>query len=234
MKPVLILIAFFLISCDPKDFEKILNAGTNTSLTQTEISSGLKEALDAGVQQGVKTLSANNGYYESVYKILLPQEAAKIIDKLRFVPGFSDLEQKAIKKINQAAEDAAKSASPIFVKAIREMSFADVTSILMGEKNAATQYLHQKTYTKLYDEFNPVIINSLNKFGAIDLWKDAVTQYNALPFVEKINPDLDDHVTHKALEGLFLLIEKKELGIRTDLQQRTSDLLRKVFAKQDK
>ena len=86
----------------------------------------------------------------------------------------------------------------------------------------------------MYKDFNPVILNSLNKFGALNLWKDAITKYNNLPFVEKINPDLADHVTNKALEGLFDLIEKKELGIRTDLQQRSSDLLKKVFAKQDR
>ena len=228
---------FFLvtfISCDPKDIEQLLNAGASSTLTNQEISAGLKEALDLGVKQGVTTLSANNGYYESVYKIVLPAEASRIVDKLKIIPGFSDLEQQVIKKINQAAEDAAKSASPIFAKAIREMTFTDVTNILMGEKNAATTYLHQKTYSSLYSEFNPVIISSLNKFGALDLWRDAITKYNSLPFVDKINPDLDDHVTGKALEGLFSLIEKKELGIRQDIRQRTSDLLKKVFARQDK
>lgn len=224
----------FLMSCDPKDFQKILESANQNVLTNADISSGLKEALHAGVQKGVSTLSAPNGYYESVYKILLPAEAKKVIDKLKFIPGFADLEKEAIKKINLAAEDAAKSASPIFVKAIREMTITDVTNILMGEKNAATHYLHNKTYQNLYSEFNPVIMTSLNKFGALNLWKDAITKYNSIPFVEKINPDLGDHVTRKALDGLFSLIEQKEYGIRTDISQRTSDLLKKVFAKQDK
>lgn len=234
MKPLsIIFLTFFLISCDPKDFQDLLNSANQTGLSNAEISAGLKEALDLGVQKGVKTLSSTNGYYESIYKILLPEEAKKVVDKLKFIPGFSDLEDKAIKKINQAAEDAAKSAGPIFVKAIKEMTFSDVMDILLGDKNAATQYLHQKTYQNLYGEFNPVIVNSLNKFGALDLWKDAINTYNSLPFVERLNPDLGDHVTQKALVGLFDLIEKKELGIRMDIQQRTSDLLRKVFARQD-
>jgi hypothetical protein len=104
----------------------------------------------------------------------------------------------------------------------------------MGEKNAATTYLHNKTYSSLYNEFKPVMNTSLNKFGALDLWTDAITKYNSLPFVTKVNPDLADHVTSKALVGLFSLVEKKELGIRTDINQRSSDLLKRVFAKQDK
>ncbi|MFZ1702833.1 MAG: DUF4197 domain-containing protein [Saprospiraceae bacterium] len=231
--PILILLPLFLFSCDPKDFQKILDAANQQTLTNTDMANGLKDALGLGVENGVQTLSANNGYYQSVYKILLPDEAKKVIDKLKFIPGFTDLEEKAIQKINQAAEDAAKSASPIFTKAIKDMTFNDALSILMGEKNAATNYLHQKTYQSLYGQFNPVIVQSMNKFGALTLWSDAIKKYNSIPFVDKINPDLGDHVTNRALEGLFDLIEKKELGIRTNISQRTSDLLRRVFAKQD-
>jgi hypothetical protein len=221
-----------LISCDPKALQQVIDAAGGT-LSNTDIASGLKEALDKGVDKSVKTLSAQNGYYESVYKILLPDEANKVIQKLKFIPGFENLEQQAIQKINQAAEDAASKASPIFVSAIRQLTFDDVMNILMGQKNAATTYLHNKTYTSLYDEFKPVMNTSLNKFGALDLWTQAINKYNSIPFINKINPDLADHVTTKALVGLFDLIEKKELGIRTDLSQRTSDLLRRVFAKQD-
>ena len=184
-------------------------------------------------EQSVTTLSAQDGYYASIYKIILPEEASKVIDKLKFIPGFSNLEEEAIKKINKAAEDAASKAGPIFLNAIKSMTFDDVMKILMGEKNAATQYLNNKTNQALYNEFKPVMISSLNKFGALDLWSDAIGKYNTLPFVTKVNPDLADHVSNKALIGLFALVEKKELGIRTDISQRTTDLLKKVFAKQD-
>lgn len=228
-----LLVSLFMISCDPKDLQKVLDGMGNVPLTNADIASGLKEALDKGVDQSVKTLSATDGYYASMYKILLPDEATKIIDKLKFIPGFTNLEEEAIKRINKAAEDAASKAGPIFLGAIKQMTFDDVMGILMGNKNAATQYLHNKTYNNLYAEFNPVMVNSLNKFGALDLWKDAITKYNSLPFITRINPDLADHVTSKALVGLFSLVEKKELGIRTDISQRTSNLLQKVFAKQD-
>jgi hypothetical protein len=223
-----------MISCDPKDLQKVLDSVGNIPLSNADIASGLKQALDKGVDQSVKTLSATDGYYASLYKILLPEEASKVIDKLKFIPGFSNLEEEAIKKINKAAEDAASKAGPIFLTAIKQMTFEDVMGILMGEKNAATKYLHNKTYTALYNEFKPVMVTSLNKFGVLDLWSDAINKYNSLPFVSKVNPDLADHVSSKALVGLFSLVEKKELGIRTDVSQRTTDLLQKVFAKQDK
>lgn len=229
-----IFIPLFMISCDPKDVQKVLDSVGSVSLSNADIASGLKQALDKGVDQSVKTLSVTDGYYASIYKILLPDEATKVIDKLKFIPGFSNLEEEAIKKINKAAEDAASKAGPIFLSAIKQMTFEDVMGILMGDKNAATLYLHDKTYTALYNEFKPVMVSSLNKFGVLDLWSDAINKYNTIPFITKVNPDLADHVSNKALVGLFALVEKKELGIRTDISQRTTDLLQKVFAKQDK
>lgn len=113
------------------------------------------------------------------------------------------------------------------------MTIRDATGILMGDKNAATEYLIRTTRQSLYNEFRPVINQSLDHFGALELWSDAINAYNQIPFVNKVNPDLNDHVTQKALDGLFDLIEKKELGIRRDISQRTTDLLKKVFAKQD-
>ena len=139
----------------------------------------------------------------------------------------------AVEKLNRAAEDAAKSAKPIFVSAIKAMSFNDAMGILKGEKNAATQYLNQATYSQLYNEFNPVIKRSINKVGAGDLWNKVISSYNKIPFVERINPDLDDYVTNEALEGLFSMVEKEELNIRSNISARVSDLLRRVFALQD-
>ena len=221
-----------LVSCDPKDINKALEIlGENGS--GFNVADGLKEALRFGVDSSVKKLSADKGYRNSIYKILLPEEAEIVVNKLRFIPGFENVEQTIITKINQSAEDAAKKAGPIFVNAITSMSFNDATKILMGNNNAATEYLHGRTYNSLYSEFSPVILNSLNKFGAVDYWADAVNAYNKIPFVNKINPDLTDHVCSKALVGLFSLIEKKELGIRTDLNQRTTALLKDVFARQD-
>lgn len=202
--------------------------------TLAEISLGLKQALEFGITEGATILSQRDGYYKSIYKILLPEEARVVTERLKVIPGFTNLEEVILEKLNRAAEDAAKSAAPIFMDAIRSMTFDDALNILMGPDNAATQYLHVKTYQPLYTEFHPVIVTSLNKFNAIEYWADAVNAYNKIPFVEKVNPNLDQYVTDKALEGLFGMVAKKELGIRNDITQRTTDLLRKVFAKQDR
>ncbi len=219
-----------LFSCDPAALDKLMQA---VPLSNVDVANGLKEALNFGVDDAVKFLSAEDGYFGSPYKILLPAEARQVTDKLSKIPGFSNVENEIIKKINRAAEDAAKSAGPIFLSAIKNMTFDDAMNILMGQQNAATQYLNTNTNTALYGEFNPVINTSLNKFNALGYWADAVNTYNKIPFVDKINPDLSDHITNKALEGLFSLVEKKELGIRTDISQRSTELLKKVFQKQD-
>ena len=233
IKVFIILFSTLLFtSCDPAMLDQLMK--DSSALSNQQIANGLKEALQLGVNNSVKKLSASNGYRNSIYKILLPEDAQNVVNKLRVIPGFDNVEQEVITRINKAAEDAAKKAGPIFFSAIKKMTIGDVMGVLMGEKNAATQYLHRKTYNKLYSEFKPVIIGSLNKFHALDYWSDAVKTYNKIPFVKPLNPDLADHVTGKALEGLFALIEQKELGIRTDIGQRTSDLLRKVFAKQDR
>ena len=226
------LLPLFMISCDPADLQKAMD--TLNVVTDADVANGLKQALNFGVDDSVQFLSKDGGYYNSVYKILLPEEARKVTDKLKFVPGFSDIEEILVKKLNQGAEDAASKAGPIFFDAIKTMSFDDAMNILMGPENAATNYLNNRTYDNLYGEFNPIIDNSLNKFNVQEYWAEAVNTYNSIPFVDRVNPDLGDYVTTEALEGLFALIAKKEVGIRDDVSQRTTDLLRRVFAKQDK
>ena len=213
---------------------KAKDALSGVGLTDDEIGMGLKEALNAGTGEAVDFLSAEDGFYKSVYKIALPEEAQTIVQKLSMVPGFNDLETKLVERMNRAAELAVVKAKPIFVSAIKNLTFKDVTNILMGEKDAATRYLERTTREQLYAEFQPIIAQALDEVNARSLWKEAVTAYNKIPLVKKTNPDLDDHVTNKSLGGVFGLIEKKEEGIRTDVSQRSSDLLQKVFAKQDK
>jgi hypothetical protein len=202
-------------------------------LSTAEVASGLKEALNVGTNEASGFLSQTDGYYKSAYKIFLPEEARKVTDKLKFVPGFNKVEEVILEKINRAAEDAASKAGPIFLGAIKSMTINDAMGILMGEKNAATQYLHRSTFEALYAEFQPVLLNSLEKFNAVTYWEDAVNTYNKIPLLEDVNPRLDDYVAREALKGLFSLVEKKEEGIRTDVSQRVTPLLQKVFAKQD-
>lgn len=228
------LMILFLASCTPQEMRDALGTITgNTELTTAEVAGGLKEALTIGIGKGSDRLSQLDGYFKSPYKIVLPAEARKVTDKLKVVPGFSDVENVILEKINRGAEDAAKSAKPIFVDAIKKMTFEDALSILMGPDNAATSYLDRTTNEQLYLAFNPVIEQSLDKFNARKYWSDAVTAYNKLPFIDKVNPDLDDYVTREALKGLFSMVEKEELEIRKNVSARTSELLKRVFAKQD-
>jgi hypothetical protein len=205
-----------------------------TELSQEEIGNGLKEALNSGVGSAVDFLSVKDGYLKSAYKILLPEEAQKVTSKLKNVPGFGNVENDLIERMNRAAEIAAVKAKPIFIAAIKGMSFKDAMAILTGNADAATRYLESSTNAALYKEFLPVIQSSLDEVNARSYWKECVTAYNKIPMVTKTNPDLDDHVTKTALKGMFSLVEKKEAGIRSDASLRNTDLLKKVFAKQDK
>ena len=202
-------------------------------LSQDEIGKGLKEALNVGVGKAADALSVEDGYLKSTYKILLPEEAQTVINKVKRVPGFQNADEKMITLLNRAAENAATKAKPIFVDAIKKMSIKDALNILMGEKNAATTYLHRNTNQDLNTAFLPVIQNSLDEVNARSYWKKIVTAYNKIPLAKKVNPELDQYVTEKALVGMFSLVEKKELDIRENQASRTSDLLKKVFAKQD-
>lgn len=238
--PILTVALFLpLLSCTSQNLSGILKQAEDfvsgdVPLTNEDIGNGLKEALDQGIQKGVQTLAEENGFYESVYKILLPDEAEQVISKLRVIPGFDNLEQELVLRINRGAELAVQKAAPIFGNAIKQLTFQDAMNILMGNQDAATQYLVSTTQDGLYQEFQPVIASALDEVYARELWNKAVTTYNGLPFVKEINPDLDDYVTNKAMNGLFDVVEKKEIEIRENVSARTTDLLQRVFAKQDK
>jgi hypothetical protein len=114
------------------------------------------------------------------------------------------------------------------------MTFTDAKNILLGNESSATNYLQTSTSTALYGKFNPVIKNSFAKVGADKIWTQIITKYNSIPLVKKVNPDLTDYTTNKAMEGVFKMIAVEEKDIRTNFSARTSDLLKKVFALQDK
>ena len=135
--------------------------------------------------------------------------------------------------MNRAAEDAVKEATPIFVSAVKNMTFTDAKNILLGADNSATVYLQNTTSTQLYSKFNPVIKSSFSKVGADRVWKDMITRYNSIPLVTKVNPDLNDYVTQKALDGVFKMIAVEEKDIRNNIAARTTALLQRVFALQD-
>jgi hypothetical protein len=173
---------------------QVLNNGTASGLSNEEVGNGLKEALNKGATKAVESLSALDGYYKSaLYKILIPEDMQNVVNKVKKVPGFQNVETEIMEKMNRGAEKAASKATPIFVKAITSLSFKDAMNILMGEKNAATTFLKTTTSDALYKEFSPIIQSSLSEVGATKYWTDCVTAYNKIPLVKKANPDLTDH-----------------------------------------
>ncbi|NJX14362.1 DUF4197 domain-containing protein [Tamlana crocina] len=198
-----------------------------------QIASGLRQALNFGIDKQVTKLMQTDGFYKNeLVKILLPEELQKVDKTLRDI-GLGNLADEGLKVLNRAAEDAVKEAAPIFVDAVKDITFADAKNILLGSDNAATLYLTNKTETALYNKFNPVIKNSFSKVGADKIWNNLITRYNNIPFTNNVNPDLTDYVTGEALEGVYTMIAIEEKEIRTKVSSRTTDLLRKVFALQD-
>ncbi len=239
-KSLLLIVALFVVQVGAyAQFGKVLDKAKKVvnggGLSQEDAGNGLKEALNNGIGAAVDFLSVKDGYFKSPYKILLPTEAQNVTKRLKAIPAFANVEADLTERMNRAAEDAAQKARPIFLNAIKQMTFRDALNILTGGKqDAATRFLETTTYTALYNEFKPIIQASLDKVKAREYWKSAVTTYNKIPLVTKTNPELDDHVTKMALVGMFKLVEEKEKGIRTDISQRNSDLLKRVFSQQDK
>lgn len=216
-----------------KKANKKVTAVTKTNST-LDIAAGLKEALNKGVTEQVSKLTAEDGFYKNeAVKILIPEELQKVEKTLRRM-GMSSLADEGIKSLNRAAEDAVKTSTPIFVDAIKGMSFTDAKNILFGNENAATVYLQSSTTKALYSKFSPVVQESISKVGADVIWANIIKKYNGIPLVSKVNPDITDYVTNKALDGVFKMITVEEKNIRTNLSSRTSDVLKKVFAMQDK
>lgn len=210
--------------------DKMLGISSGKSaLSNEEIIGGLKEALQVGTEKGTTKLSAVDGFFkDAVIKILMPEEAKKAEKTLRGM-GLGRQVDNAILSMNRAAEDAAKSAAPIFINAIKGMSFQDALGILRGGDNAATNYLKDKTTISLTEAFRPVIESSLKKVDATKHWNTVFTTYNKFSS-EKVNPDLSAYVTEKALTGIFYQVAQEEQKIRKDPFARTSDLLKKVFS----
>ncbi|HNY62576.1 MAG TPA: DUF4197 domain-containing protein [Bacteroidales bacterium] len=239
MKKIYVILAIFLMTgC--AEMQQVLTTvasdyvSGNTGGSSINIAGGLKEALNNGIAKQVTLLTRTDGFYNnSLVRISIPDELKVVEQALRNI-GLGSLADKGIKALNTAASDAVKEATPIFVSAVSSLTFSDAKAILMGSQDAATQYLQRTTSQALYQKFFPVVKNSFSKVGADEIWREIINKYNAIPLVNPVNPDLNDYVTNKALEGVFKMIAIEEKNIRTDINARTSTLLKEVFALQDK
>lgn len=231
MKKLLaIIVVFSLVGC--AEMQQVMNQLPST-LSQQDIGNGLREALNNGISKQVTKLTQTDGFFRNeLVKILLPEELKQVDQGLRKI-GLGSLADEGLRAINRTAESAVKEATPIFVDAVKNITFNDAKNILMGSDNSATTYLQNSTSQALYSKFNPVIKSNFNKVGADKIWTDIINKYNAIPFVKKVNPDLTDYVTNQTMSGVFKMISIEEKEIRSNVGARSSDLLKRVFAMQD-
>lgn len=243
----IILIALLVITAGCAEMLNVLQTASPAPLTEAEVSNGLKEALTTGARNAAGILAAENGYFgDEAVKILLPDEARIIVDNISKLPGGDRLVQDVVLRINRAAEDAAKEAAPIFANSVKQMTIRDAFNILNGADNAATSYLRQTTYNELYALYKPKIAASTEKkiAGSVstkDSWVALTGKWNTLANstagritnLKPVNTDLDDYLTKKALNGIFLKVEIEELKIRKEVSARISPILKRVFGSLD-
>ncbi len=230
---MLLAMLFQFLACG--ELQQVINQLPQETqrLGNAEIASGLREALDMGIDKQVGKLTQTDGFFKNeLVKILLPQELQKVDKTLRDI-GLGNLADEGLRVLNRAAEDAVGEATPIFVNAVRNITFNDAKNILLGSNDAATKYLAENTRTELYGKFNPVIKRSFEKVGADKIWNNLITKYNSIPLTNNVNPDLTDYVTQEALKGVYTMIAVEEKEIRTKVSSRTTDLLKKIFVLQD-
>lgn len=235
MKKLLVVLLVLSSACSSTQVTQAITEATkvlegqSTAPTTEQVAAGLKEALVKGISIGADQVSQADGFFKNPQiKIPFPPDVRKVEDKLRQIGMGSEVD-RFVETLNHGAENAAKEAKPIFINAIQQMTFQDAWGILKGPEDAATQYLKRTTSPQLKAKFKPVIQNSLNHVQATKYYGDIVTTYNKIPFVEKVNPDLNEYATDLAMQGLFVMIAAEEKKIRENPIERTTDLLKKVF-----
>ncbi len=233
MKKIIILFSVSILIFGCAEMAQVMEEMNSVSgpapLSNDEVIRGLKEALTVGTNNSTSLTSKLDGYYKNPEIFIpFPPEAIKVKEKVEDL-GMKSQVDKFVLTMNRAAETASKEAAPIFIDAVKEMTIADGFAILRGNDNAATMYLKDKTSAKLKTKFNPVVKNAIDKVEVTKYWNPVISAYNKIPFIEKQNPNLDDYITTKAMDGLFLMIEKEEKKIRKDPLARVSDLLKRVF-----
>lgn len=234
MKKIYVLIfSLFLFGCTTQQIQDAVGSilGTNsTTVTESDAAGGLKEALSQGINIGMGLLSKENGFLgNDLVKIPWPDQANAVKDAMLKL-GMQKQVDNVTTSLNRAAEKASGVAIEVFVNAIKQMTIQDAMSILLGGDGSATAYLKKTTTPLLTEKFRPIVDNSLGQVNATKYWTDATTVYNKIPLVKPVNTDLTGFVTEKALQGVFVMVEKEENKIRANPLARVTDLMKKVFS----
>ncbi len=226
-------ILFFASPLQAADYSALLGKfGINksTTLNDTKIGSGLKEALRVGIDKTVQLLSKPDGYYKNdLVKIGMPSQLKSMEGILRKVGLGSKLDEFEL-SMNRAAESAAPKARDIFIEAIASMSIDDAKKLLEGKETAATDYFKSKTYNTLAQAYKPIVAKTMSQYGVTSQYQGLVSKYKALPFASVVPAfDAEQYVVTKSLDGLFYMVGKQEQAIRKDPAARATDLLKQVF-----
>lgn len=210
---------------------QLLGLPAPAGLTQDQIAAGLKEALRIGTEHTTALTGKPDGYYRNPsIRIPMPDQLRAFEKGLR-VFGFGPQVDEFVLSMNRAAEQAAPQATEIFIGAIAQMTIADAQQILSGPDTAATEYFKAKSSAQLTAAFRPHVERAMNQVGVTRQYKDLMQHFKTIPFPKTELVDLDQYVVGKGLEGLFLILGQEERAIRTNPAVRTTDLLKKVFAK---
>lgn len=199
------------------------------ALNESTVAAGLREALEVGSGRASETLSRVGGFSdEPLLRLSLPSELTKVATVLRTVGMGAQVEALEL-SMNRAAEAAVGEAVPIFSRAITSMTIADAFGILNGPEDAATEYFRVRTSDALRARFEPIAQEGMRKVGLYRTYQDIKTAYERIPLTTMPAPDLERHVTDRALAGLFGELAKEESKIRENPAARTTELLRRVF-----
>jgi hypothetical protein len=207
----------------------IFTAANGTQLTQQNMTDGLMEALKTGINIASANASKKDGFFKNQEIFIpFPKEAEKVRTTLESI-GLKPQVDDFIMKLNRAAEKAAEKSAPIFLDALKQMTITDALTILQSKNDAATQYLKSKTTEPLTKTFAPVINDALKETGAVQAWKVLAENYNKVPFVKKVNPDLGKYTTERAITGIFILVSQEEMKIRKDPAAAANQIINTVF-----
>jgi Protein of unknown function (DUF4197) len=245
MKKIILLVALTTLGCqanawDLKDLGDIaekVTKGTSDStsgagvdaLSNDEANSGLKEALSQGVDKAVSSLGAANGFFgNEEVKIPLPESLKKIEKGMKFI-GMGEQSDELILKMNRAAEAAAPEAKALLMGSIKQMTLADAKAILTGPEDAATQYFKKTTSSQMGEKFLPIVTKATEKVELAQTYNKYAEMGSKFGVVDEEDANIEQYVTNKALDGLYLMIAKEEAAIRKDPIGQASSLLKKVF-----
>jgi hypothetical protein len=246
MKKLILVAAMAMLGCqanawDLKDLGSIADevkkgTGSNTtsnssvdSLTDSEVSGGLKTALNQGVEKAVDSLGLVNGFFgNKEVKIPLPESLQKVEKGMKLI-GMGKQSDELVLKMNRAAEAAVPEAKALLINSVKQMSLADAKAILTGPEDAATQYFKKTTSTQMGEKFLPIVTKATEKVQLAQTYNKYAEMGSQFGVVDKEDANIERYVTNKALDGLYLMIAKEEAAIRKDPLGQASSILKKVF-----